>query len=107
MPPFPQSLIFVSHSSVVAMADPPSRPAELITAINGALVDRVLSMKASVRRLNLSQNAIAQVDAALSRLAPTLQSLDVRGNRLTRIDGAFSELKALGSLYAAGNAMLV
>ena len=82
-------------------------PPPLLTRLDGALVARVLALNPGVRRLNLARNAIAEVTPALARLAPTLASLDVSGNRLTALGEALGALTGLCSLHAAENAMCV
>lgn len=80
-------------------------PAELISAVDAALVGRVLAMNPAVRRLNLSHNAVASVGDDVARLGGTLQSLDLSGNRLAALPPPLARLPHLASLYAADNAM--
>jgi Leucine-rich repeat (LRR) protein len=79
--------------------------AELISAVDAALVGRVLAMNPAVRRLNLSHNAVAAVGEDVTRLGGTLESLDLSGNRLASLPPPLARLPRLASLYAADNVM--
>lgn len=80
----------------------------LITYIDTDLTARVLSMNPSVRRLNLSHNAIrsAEDEQALQQLA-TLVYLNVSYNRMTRLGPAWSHLQLIQVLDVSHNEMCV
>ena len=96
---------FEASSATSPPGLPPGHPAasQLLTAVDAALVDRVLAINPNVRRLNVSKNAIAEVTHEIGRLAGTLLSLDVSHNRLRSLP--LSSLPALESVYASHNAM--
>ena len=77
----------------------------LISSINDAVVDRVLSINSGVRKLNLSKNVIHEATEALAKLGATLQSLDLSFNKLEHLSRPFQSLRSLTSLYASDNLM--
>ena len=80
------------------MAEPP-----LITHVDAALVERVLTTNPRCQRLNLSYNAIEDVDSSLVGISATLRALDLSHNRLRELGPAFGLLEHLHTLLAAGN----
>ena len=76
----------------------------LITRLDASVVDRVLALDAHCRRLNLAQNAIADVEAGCLRRLPELRSLDVSENAL-RGAAWVTDAPALEELVIAGNAV--
>ncbi len=88
-------------------------PPQVLTRLDAAVVDRVLSANPGVRRLNLSRHAISRLggggdgsgdDISLSRLS-SLVALDVSHNALRRLGGELSPFNVLQVLDISWNNM--